>query len=39
VVDIVNNRHGLGCNKKKMTPTSLSKDWDAQTLVTEENRD
>lgn len=38
VVDIGINRHRLDCNNKK-TPTSLSKDWDAQTLVREENRD
>jgi len=39
VVDIGINRHRLDCNKKKKMPTSLSKDWDAQTYVREENRD
>jgi hypothetical protein len=37
VVDIGINRHRLDCNKK--TPTSFSKDWDAQNFVREENRD
>jgi len=39
MVDIGINWHRLDCNKKKKTPTSLSKDWDAEALVREEKKD